>query len=198
VSRRLPIRPKAKRRPPPIERALSRDELAEELDLHPDSIKRHHTRDNPPPHDREGQRCVYNAAEYRAWMDEEGLTGERGGQREDSADLEAARLRKENALAAKYELQVEKERGLVVDRAAYRTEWITRIAAAKNKLIGMPAQIAPALIGLDAGDIEHQLRDRVEQIIREIQVGDLDLVGKIHFLPLFHGQNCDRVTHACP
>lgn len=155
-----------------IERALSRDELADELGLNPDSIKRHHTRDNPPPHDREGQRCVYNVAEYQAWMKSEELTGERGGQRDDSPDLEAAKLRKENALAAKYELQVEKERGLVVDRGAYKSEWLTRIAAAKNKLIGMPAQIAPSLVGQDAGDIEHMLRDRLEQIIREIQVGD--------------------------
>lgn len=105
-------------------------------------------------------------------MDAEGLTGERGRPTEDSPDLEAARLRKENALASKYELQVERERGLVVDRASYKTEWITRINAAKNKLIGMPAQLAPSLVGQDAGDIEHLLRDRLEQIIREIQHGD--------------------------
>lgn len=167
------VPPKKSKKPKQVERALSRDELADELGLHPDTIKRHHRRDNEPPHDKEGQRCVYNAAEYLAWMEEEGLNGERGRPIEgDSPDLEAAKLRKENALAAKYELQVERERGLVVDRAAYRSEWIARISAAKNKLIGMPAQIAPALVGQDAGDIEHMLRDRLEQIIREIQSGD--------------------------
>ena len=155
---------------PAVERTLSRDDLAGELDLHPDSIKRHHTRDNPPPHTRRGQKCLYNAGEYQAWMDAEGLTGERGAPGGgDSPDLDAARLRKENALANKYELQVAKETRELIPLAEVK-QWIgEHIGRAKNRLIGMAAALAPRLEGQDAAERQQTIEQYIEQIVREIQ-----------------------------
>lgn len=151
-------------------RALSRDELADELDLHADSIKRHHTRPNPPPHSKRKGRCCYNAAEYLAWMQSEGLTGQQGHQGDPSAspDLEAARLRKENALASKYELQVARERDQVVEKAPYRAAWIAEVHTIKNKCLGLGAAVAPACYGQDAGEIQRIIDERVQQIFREL------------------------------
>lgn len=80
-------------------------------------------------------------------------------------------------LARKYRNQCLVEEGRLIDRNVYRSEWMSRIATAKNKLIGMPGQIAPSLVGQDVGDIEHILRDRIETIIREIGRGD-DTIAK--------------------
>jgi phage terminase Nu1 subunit (DNA packaging protein) len=95
------------------ERTIGRDELAEILGVHPETIGRYDR--EGAPHTVRNRRNCYNEAEYKAWCDVNGKTLVQGRPIEgDSPDLEKARLRKENALAAKYEIQVARERGLLV------------------------------------------------------------------------------------
>ena len=158
------------------DRTLSREELSDELDVHPDTIKRHHSRSNPPPHERRSGKCFYNAAEYLAWMDEEGLSGERGRPAgELPPDLEAARLRKEIALARKHELFNAREERLLIPIADVQ-QWIgEHIGRAKNKLIGMASALAPRLEGLDTGERQAEIEKYVEQVIGEIRDAQADL-----------------------
>lgn len=151
-------------------RTVNRDELSDELDIRADSIARHHTRANPPPFSKDGRVYLYNVAEYRAWMDSEGLTGERGGDRgPTSPDIEEARLRKESALADKYELQVAREKRELIPANEVR-QWIgEHIGRAKNKLIGMAASISPRLEGLNSSERQQEIERYIELVIRDIR-----------------------------
>lgn len=154
-------------------RELGISELAEELDLNEESIRRHLRRVPAPPYSKESGpkgRLRFNAAEYQAWMDSQGLTGERGRPSEhaDSPDLEKARLRKENALAAKYELQVQRERGELVPIQDVK-QWIgEHVGATRSKLIGFGAAVTPQLEGRDAAERQDILESRIRDILDEL------------------------------
>ena len=81
--------------------------------------------------------------------------------------MERARLRKENALAAKYELQVQRERGELVPVEEVK-RWIGQhVTAAKNKLIGFGAAVTPQLEGRDAAERHGIIDVRVIEILDE-------------------------------
>lgn len=160
---------------PTADRSLSRDELAAELDLHPDSIKRHHKREPAPPHDRRAGKCFYNAAEYAAWMKANKLDGGPGrpSDVESSPDLEAAKLRKENALASKYELDVRRMKGRLVPLDEVKRAGIALLTAARNRLVGLPAQVTPLLEGRDNAErqtiLEQQISDTLYGLASDIE-----------------------------
>lgn len=164
----------AKNSPPKREVQIA--DLAEELDLAEDSIRRHIRRG--APHSKRTNRLFFNVPEYRAWMESEGLTGERGrpSDHEDSPDLERAKLRKENALAARYELQVARERGQLVAINDVK-QWVgEHVAAAKNKLIGVGAAITAQLEGRDAAERQDIIDRRIREILEEL-AEESDRVG---------------------
>jgi hypothetical protein len=149
-------------------RDTNRIDLAAELELDESTIMRHIRRG--APHSKRANRLWFNVAEYRAWMAANGLTGERGkpSDHHDSPDLERARLRKENALASKYELQVQRERGELIPMADVR-QWIAEhVQAAKSKLIGMGAALAPVLEGRDAAERQDIIEHRTREILEEL------------------------------
>jgi phage terminase Nu1 subunit (DNA packaging protein) len=154
-------------KPAKVERKLTREELAAELDVHQETIGRY-DRDGAP-HERRGRSNFYDPAEYHAWMRANSKSGEDGRPRaKSSPDLDAARLRKENALAAKYEMDVgERERALVPVADVKR--WIgERVGATKNKLIGLGAAVTPQLEGLDAAERQAVIDGRVREILEEL------------------------------
>lgn len=158
----------AKRKPKTSQRNLSRDELADEIDVHSETIGRYDR--EGAPHERRGRANFYSAPEYRAWMAEHGKTGEQGRPSfaEDSPDMEAARLRKENALAAKYELQVQRERGELVPVEEVK-RWVgEHVTRAKNRLIGLGSAIAPHLEGRDTAERQVIIETRVTEILNEL------------------------------
>lgn len=132
-------------------RDVTRDDLATELDVHQDSIGRWDR--IGAPHERRGRKYFYNVPEYRAWMLANRVTGKEGRPVEgDSPDLEAARLRKENALAAKYELQVQRERRDLIPIDEVRNVGGRAIATFRSRVSGTGAILAPRLEGRDASE----------------------------------------------
>jgi hypothetical protein len=124
------------------------------------------------PHDKAapGKPNRYDPAEVVAWMQANNLTGKPGrpSHAEDSPDLEAARLRKENALAAKYEMQVARERKELIPVAEVQ-RWIAdHVTTAKNRLIGLGAGIVPHLQGRDAAEQQTIIDERVNEILNEL------------------------------
>jgi hypothetical protein len=148
-------------------RDSSINDAADELELSEDTVRRDIRRGCP--HSRKGTKIVMNIPEYREWRAEQGLTGERGRPIEgDSPDLERARLRKENALASKYELQVKREKGELVPVAEVQ-QWIgERNTTAKNKFIGLGASVTPLLEGRDAAERQGIIDARVIEILDEL------------------------------
>lgn len=146
-------------------------DIAEVFNVNEESVRRWCAQGMP--HKKVGRIIKLNDGEVQAWLSENNRSAKPGRppkQVDPEADKATEELGgdKDYWLARKYRLQCLKEEGKLVDREEYKAEWMRRIQAAKSKLIGMPAEIAPALYGQEVASIEHQLRERIEQIIREI------------------------------
>lgn len=152
---------------PKIARETTANELADELDVHRQTIVDYDR--EGAPREKRGRSYFYNAAEYLTWMRANGKTGKQGRPIEgDSPDLEAARLRKENALASKYELQVSRERAQLVPVEEVK-RWINEhVASARNKFIGFGARLTPQLEGRDNAERQTLLDDGVNEILNEL------------------------------
>lgn len=140
---------------------------ADELDLSEDTVRRDIRRG--APHERRKGKLYLNVPEYRAWREGKGFTGERGRPIEgDSPDLEKARLRKENALASKYELQVRRERGELSPNEDF-LRWVSEhIGRFRNSLLGVGAAIAPMLQGQDSGEQQRLIDDAISEKLNEL------------------------------
>lgn len=111
-----------------------------------------------------------NPAEVVAWMRENGRSGKQGrpSHASDSPDLEAARLRKENALARRYELENARDERNLIPVNEVR-QWVgENMGRAKHKLIGMASALAPRMEGMDAAERQQVIEQYVEHVIREI------------------------------
>jgi hypothetical protein len=153
-------------------------EVAGALDVNVETVRRY-CREGAP-HNREGTKYLCDVAEFQAWMKANNKTGEQGRQPQaDSPDIEAARLRKENALAAKYELQVAKERGELVAVDAVCT-WMQRtFRPAQSRIIGVAAQT----IQLMQGRSESEQQTILENALREALIETSEAVeGMAHEL----------------
>ena len=142
-------------------------DTAMELDLSEDTVRRDIKRG--APHSRHKGRIELNVPEYRAWRESKGLTGEPGRPVQgDSPTLEKVRIRKENALANKYELQVKREKGELVPLEEFK-RWINEhITSAKNKLLGLGARVTPELEGLNGAERQSVIDQRVIEILGEL------------------------------
>jgi phage terminase Nu1 subunit (DNA packaging protein) len=147
------------------------EDVANELGVHGHTIRGWIKRPlNPCPHTRiQGRELRFDVAEVRAWMSANGVSGKQGRPPEPSSqNLEAAKLRKENALADKYEIQVERERGVVVPFAEVKSRWVELVTTAKNRLLGVPATAAPQCVGRDASEIQAILESRITEALSEL------------------------------
>lgn len=160
-----------------VKRTLGRDDLAAELDVHPETIGRYDR--EGAPHERKGRSNFYDAAEYRAWMAANGKTGKEGRPVEgDSPDLERARLRKENALAAKYELQVQRERGELVTVHEAKAMGVRAVTTFRNRLIGAGAALTPALEGRDSAERQTLIDGYNLDLLKQLEI-DLQRLGEV-------------------
>ncbi|HVV70443.1 MAG TPA: hypothetical protein VHI52_02925 [Verrucomicrobiae bacterium] len=114
----------------------------------------------------------FDLGEVAKWKRANNITGEPGRPAaNESGDLEAAKLRKENALAAKYEIQVDRERGTLVPATEVKTRWAQKVATAKSKFLGLPAAVAPRLEGMNAAAIQGELEKAVTDILNDLASG---------------------------
>lgn len=153
-----------------IQRDLTAEDLSIELGVHRQTIVDYDKAG--APREKRGRSYFYDAAEYRAWMQANNKTGKAGRPIDgDSPDLQQAKLRKENALASKYELQVSREKGTLIPLDDVR-QWIgERVTATKNRLIGLGAAISPLLDGRDAAERQTIIDGRVNEILEELSRG---------------------------
>jgi hypothetical protein len=165
-----------KRKQPP--RELDRLEVAAELDLSPETITGYKALGCPC--ERRGRKDFFDPAEVLAWMKANGKTGDAHRPVEgNSEDFQKAKLRKENALAAKYELDVRDREGKSLPKSDVM-RWIgENITAAKNKFIGLGAALAPLLEGRDAAERQSIIDDRVIEILNELAGSSAALAGEL-------------------
>lgn len=155
---------------PKSKRSLSAEEVAEQLDIHPKTLLSW-VRGKGCPADgggAKGKPYFFDLAEVAAWMKESDITGAVGRPGTASPDIEAARLRKENALAEKYEIQVAKEKGELVPIQDMR-QWISeQFGVAKLRLIGIGAAVAPLMEGRDVAERQTLIDERINEVLTEI------------------------------
>lgn len=96
------------------------------------------------------------------------LSGQVGGQANDSTDIEAAKLRKENALADKHEIDNAQKRGELIRVDDVKAFIAQRVTGTKNRLIGLGAAITPHLEGRDASERQSIIDSRIEEILNEL------------------------------
>lgn len=160
-----------------IKRNLTRDELAAELDVHPETVGRYCRMG--APHDKTPHGHRYEVVEFRGWMAENNLSGREGRPTEipDSPDLEKARLRKENALASKYELQVRRERGELVPLDDVR-QWIgENVTTLRNRLLSLGPNVTAELEGRDAAERQGIIDARVIEYLNDLAQAVRQLSG---------------------
>jgi phage terminase Nu1 subunit (DNA packaging protein) len=147
-------------------RRLTADELSDLLDIDRRTIQRWIGRGCPCDRPGRGKPNLFDEAEVVSWMEANNLTGKIGAPVSDT--LEAAKLRKELALAEKYELQTAKEKGLLIERAAVEKSIADALAVFRNRLLGLPASLAPVLAGREVPEIESMLDERLRDFLTDL------------------------------
>lgn len=137
-------------------------DAAGELGVDPETLRRY-IREGAPHDSRNGKHFV-DVPEVMQWMQSNGRSGKQGIRPDDeSPDLEAVRIRKETALAEKYELQTAKERGQLIPVEATQQWLIRNLTSARNYLLGIPAKAVVLMAGRNAAEQQSIL----ETLIRE-------------------------------
>lgn len=114
----------------------------------------------------------FDLGEVASWKTAHNITGEAGRPvSPHDAAMEAASLRKELALAGKYELALEREKGRLVDIHVAIAAGTAVITTIKGKFLGLAAAIAPTLENLTAAVIQTLLEKRLEEILNDLAAG---------------------------
>lgn len=157
----------------PTKRKSSSQEVADVFDVRVQTVHEWAKQGCPNDPGKGRNPARYDLPEVAAWLKENNRTGKPGRPTDvaDSPDLEAARLRKENALAAKYEFDVAERRREVVPIEEVKAIYFEEVGRAKGQLAGFPADVAAQCEGLDAAEIQGVLQIRIDQILNDLARG---------------------------
>lgn len=116
---------------------------------------------------------MYSAEEVAAWMRSQDLTGEPGrpvtGQ---SADLDAANLRKTNAMADNWEIRNERELRSLLPAAEVRRSWSKVAMRVRAQVLAVPDSAGPAMDGMNAAERIQEMRERLEEALEQLDAED--------------------------
>lgn len=148
--------------------------LAERLGVTYETIRQYKLQGMPTAGKSEsGKRDLYDPVECAVWKTENKPIGGRGGKRgggDDDEDspveaLNAARLRKETAMAEKAELENQQKLGQVVWRRDVEKVWTSAVRLIGSRLDNVASRVAPDILGfLGVSDVDKRIA--VEQMIR--------------------------------
>jgi hypothetical protein len=131
------------------------------------------------PHDRtEAGHILLDEAEVFAWCRANGKTFRRGRPKAATAgNVDSAKLRKENALATKYEIAVSRELRQLIPAAEIDREWVNIAAVVRNGFQSLASQIVPLALthGMpheSAGVFQQQVEEAVNGILRHLSRDD--------------------------
>lgn len=148
-------------------RELSIKELCEALDIH-DTTARKYIRSGMPC-DQKGRSYRFDADECASWMREKKLTGKVGRvPQEVSEELKKAQLRKLNAMADRYELELAKAKDKVVDKAEAERKNVEKFNIIRGKLLGLSVLLAPILETRSAAEVEATIERYVRDVLKEL------------------------------
>jgi len=133
-----------------IKRNDTSSDVADLFDVHEKTIRQGWVKRGCPHERREG-RLYFDAGEVAAWMQAEGVTGKPGRpDGETSPALEAARLRKTDAMARNWELRNLVSEGQLIDLDTVTQRFGNVGASLRSSLESMGEQIAHLVVGKTA------------------------------------------------
>jgi phage terminase Nu1 subunit (DNA packaging protein) len=103
------------------------------------------------------------------------LNSLRRGAPDEIKGIDEAKLRKTAAEAEMAELDLARQRGLLVDAASVQKAWGSILAEARKNLLSVPAKVAPLLPGLDAVECEQIIRDQIDQALDTFSRSQVEL-----------------------
>jgi len=161
------------------------EEAADELDVTVGRLHDLYAKGAPRSKQKKvGDPVLTSAAAIIAWSKEQGIDIHAGPGRprlhDNSPDLEAARLRKENALAAKYELQVERERGEVVAVDEVRRNFIRIGSAFRSRMQGAVASLAVDVADRNGAECHAALQSKFNELLGQLAEDIRRLGGSGH------------------
>jgi hypothetical protein len=139
-------------------------DAADELDLSIETVRRD-IKDRHCPCSMRAGRYYVNVPEYKAWRDEQGLTGERGRPPKESGD---AQNEKDKWLARKYRVQALREEGAVVPFDDVEAWTNDHFGTMRDRLMILGDELAPQLEGRDAKERADIINGRVREILNEL------------------------------
>jgi phage terminase Nu1 subunit (DNA packaging protein) len=148
------------------------ESIAELFDVEDRAVKRWVARGCPHDGGGRGKKLFFNEAEVAAWLKANNLTGKVGKPKQPiSAELEAAKLRKELAMARKHELDVAQREGLLVERTEVEKNTVEKITVVKNRLLGLGAKLAAQVEGMTGAERQAAIDAEVQEILSEFSRG---------------------------
>lgn len=153
-------------------------DICEQLDIAKSTLEKYVKRGCPHTKGKPGKPNLYDVTEVAAWMQSENLTGNPGQPRKhDSPDLEAARLRKENAMARNWEIRNEELDGKLVSADEVTTLWGSIGAAVRNSLESMGEQIAHRVVGKTDREAAVIIDEEIKRRLRVLADGAVVKTG---------------------
>ena len=146
------------RKPDTPEYSLTAREVAEVMGISFHTVRKDLVKRGCPALRRGNQPALFNLATYRAWRERNGLTGRTGRPKaESTVEMDEAKLRKEVALADKYELQVDRLRSQLINITDHERVCRSLTTTATRRLRRLPSEVGPVLVGLEGAAIEDAL-----------------------------------------
>jgi phage terminase Nu1 subunit (DNA packaging protein) len=157
----------------PLARTATAATVCDELDISKSTLQNYLARGCPYTKGGPRRQSRYDVAEVAAWMRANNLTGNPGRPPEASSPaLDAARLRKENAMATNWELRNAEAQGLLVDANQVRERWVRRGTMLRNTLESAGGQLAPRLAGRDVAECRRVLNEFVQHALANLENDD--------------------------
>jgi phage terminase Nu1 subunit (DNA packaging protein) len=153
---------------------LSMGEIAAQFGVHKHTVEKWNAA-GCPREKKPGKNGAnsYRLSEVRAWLEQEGRTGIRGGDQVGRATgpelreiLTRARIRVTTAQAEKHEEQLKLQRGAVVDKADVDRQRLQEIEYCRRKWLSLPARLAPQIVDMKQDDVEELLDKEVRDMLR--------------------------------
>ncbi len=143
---------------------LNVEEFAELHSVDPQTVRRW-AREEKLPHQRvKGNQISIPEIEGGVWVSDRPTITQGRPKETLSPNMEQAKLRKELALARRYEHQLDVELKKFILAVDVRREWMQVIAEVKNQILGFGSRMSAKLEGRSAAQIEKMLNDEAERI----------------------------------
>lgn len=147
-------------------RELTTDGLCEALDVAPRTLTG--WRERGLPHDKKGKTCRYNLGEVATWMKANGLTGKVTGNI-DKAHWDGRKIK---ALAERYELQLERERGSLIPLAEARQTYTNFVRVIRNRLQRMGVSLSTRWGDPDAARRQSDIEEEIRLALSDVSKSD--------------------------